>query len=87
MPDKWRSCGKGCERCWRNRLIHANPTATRYVIKHDSARRDFNSKGGKETKMSRFERGVDASARRTKEVKWNRKRQLKTASEQQAKTR
>lgn len=34
MPDKRRPCGKGCIRCWQNRLKHANPHAKKYIIKN-----------------------------------------------------
>lgn len=33
MPDKREFCAKGCERCWRNRLLHGSKQAKAYAIR------------------------------------------------------
>ena len=36
MPDKiYARCDKGCLRCWKNKLKHANPTVKKYMKKHN----------------------------------------------------
>ena len=43
MPEKRhkRGCGGSCVRCWKNNMIHNNPTATKFVISHPDSTFDI----------------------------------------------